>query len=73
MKRTLALLMIVTTAALAQTPAGSPIRGPFRASDLVELTKVDSTIKLDIRYATTHNFKDFQDYAVQDIPFSAIR
>lgn len=30
--------------------------GDFRASDLVELTKLDPTIKLDIRYATTNNF-----------------
>ena len=28
----------------------------FRASDLVELVQLDSTIKLDIRYATTNNF-----------------
>ena len=37
----------------AQPPAES---GQFRAVDLVELTKLDSTIKLDIRYATTNNF-----------------
>src|SRR5262245_19473664 len=30
--------------------------GQFRKSDLVELTKLDPTIKLDIRYATTNNF-----------------
>jgi len=29
---------------------------PCRASDLVELVKLDSTIKLDIRYATDNNF-----------------
>ena len=29
--------------------------GPFRASDLVELTRQDPTIKLDIRYATSNN------------------
>jgi zinc D-Ala-D-Ala dipeptidase len=29
--------------------------GPFRASDLVELVTLDSTIKLDIRYATPNN------------------
>jgi D-alanyl-D-alanine dipeptidase len=28
----------------------------YRKSDLVELTSLDSTIKLDIRYATTNNF-----------------
>jgi CubicO group peptidase (beta-lactamase class C family)/D-alanyl-D-alanine dipeptidase len=30
--------------------------GEFRKPDLVELTKLDPTIKLDIRYATTNNF-----------------
>jgi len=30
--------------------------GQFRSVDLVELTKLDPTIKLDIRYATTNNF-----------------
>ncbi|HET9181664.1 MAG TPA: M15 family metallopeptidase [Candidatus Angelobacter sp.] len=31
-------------------------KGPFRKPELVELIKVDPTIKLDIRYATTNNF-----------------
>ena len=30
--------------------------GPFRPGELVELTRLDPTIRLDIRYATTHNF-----------------
>lgn len=30
--------------------------GNFRAPDLVEVVKLDPTIKLDIRYATTNNF-----------------
>jgi D-alanyl-D-alanine dipeptidase len=30
--------------------------GAFRAADLVELTALDPTIRLDIRYATTRNF-----------------
>ena len=30
--------------------------GEFRSVELVELTKLDPTIKLDIRYATTNNF-----------------
>jgi D-alanyl-D-alanine dipeptidase len=30
--------------------------GDFRKSNLVELTKLDPSIKLDIRYATTNNF-----------------
>jgi D-alanyl-D-alanine dipeptidase len=37
--------------------AAPPVeRGTFRPSDLVELITLDSTIKLDIRYATTRNF-----------------
>jgi CubicO group peptidase (beta-lactamase class C family)/D-alanyl-D-alanine dipeptidase len=31
-------------------------QGNFRKAELVELTKLDPTIKLDIRYATTNNF-----------------
>jgi D-alanyl-D-alanine dipeptidase len=41
-------------AALAANPPPEP--GEFRASDLVELVKLDPTIKLDIRYATSRNF-----------------
>jgi CubicO group peptidase (beta-lactamase class C family)/D-alanyl-D-alanine dipeptidase len=40
--------------ALAATPPKEP--GEFRDADLVELAKLDPTIKLDIRYATTNNF-----------------
>jgi D-alanyl-D-alanine dipeptidase len=38
--------------------AASPPRetGTFRPADLVELTSLDPTIKLEIRYATTNNF-----------------
>lgn len=59
------LLLIVTcvlisgfiSGASAQTPAGPPKeQGHFCQSDLVELVKLDPTIKLDIRYATTNNF-----------------
>jgi D-alanyl-D-alanine dipeptidase len=40
--------------ALAASP---PVeRGEFRTPDLVDLAKLDSTIKLDIRYATANNF-----------------
>jgi CubicO group peptidase (beta-lactamase class C family)/D-alanyl-D-alanine dipeptidase len=40
--------------ALAATP---PVEtGPRRASDLVDLATLDSTIRFDIRYATTNNF-----------------
>ena len=31
-------------------------QGTFRKPDLVELVKLDPTIKLDVRYATTNNF-----------------
>jgi D-alanyl-D-alanine dipeptidase len=41
----------------AQEDAGPPVeRGPFRAPDLVELTRLDPTIRLDIRYASSNNF-----------------
>jgi len=40
--------------ALAAKPPGEA--GDFRKPDLVELTSLDPTIKLDIRYATTNNF-----------------
>lgn len=45
------LLLVVATA------QGPPVEtGPFRPPDLVELIKLDPTIKLDIRYATKNNF-----------------
>lgn len=40
--------------ALASEPPHE--NGQFRTPDLVELTKLDPTIKLQIRYATTNNF-----------------
>jgi serine beta-lactamase-like protein LACTB len=40
--------------ALAATPPRE--RGEFGKPDLVELVKLDDTIKLDVRYATTNNF-----------------
>jgi D-alanyl-D-alanine dipeptidase len=44
---------LMKAALAAQPPAED---GEFRKTDLVELTKVDPTIKLEIRYATTNNF-----------------
>jgi CubicO group peptidase (beta-lactamase class C family)/D-alanyl-D-alanine dipeptidase len=41
-------------AALSAAPPAE--NGDYRDSDLVDLTTLDSTIKLDIRYATTNNF-----------------
>jgi D-alanyl-D-alanine dipeptidase len=40
--------------ALAATPPAQP--AGLRAPELVELTKLDKTIRLDIRYASTENF-----------------
>ena len=40
--------------AIAATPPAET--GTFRDADLVELVKLDPTIKLEIRYATTNNF-----------------
>jgi D-alanyl-D-alanine dipeptidase len=40
--------------ALASTPPSE--KGDFRSADLVELTALDPTIRLDIRYATARNF-----------------
>ena len=40
--------------ALAATPPKE--QGTFRKSELIDVTSVDPTIRLDIRYATTNNF-----------------
>jgi D-alanyl-D-alanine dipeptidase len=47
--------------ALAAKPPNEP--GDFRQSDLVELTKLDPTIRLEIRYATTNNFLGTKFYS----------
>src|SRR5438046_7831856 len=48
------LVSLIMVVAVAQGP---PIEtGPFRKPDLIELIKLDPTIKLDIRYATKNNF-----------------
>lgn len=53
---------LAAAAVLAQTPAkpapeGPPKGGgPYRPSELVELVKLDPSIRLDIRYATANNF-----------------
>jgi D-alanyl-D-alanine dipeptidase len=44
---------LMKEARAAQPP---PENGEFREADLVELTKLDPTIRLEIRYATTNNF-----------------
>ena len=53
--RRLALLLALATPLLAQDgPPAEP--GPFHAPDLVELTSLDPTIRLDVKYATADNF-----------------
>jgi D-alanyl-D-alanine dipeptidase len=47
-------LLLVALGMYAQGPPKET--GPFRKVDLVELMKLDPTIKLDIRYATKNNF-----------------
>jgi D-alanyl-D-alanine dipeptidase len=44
----------IRSEALAATPPKE--KGPFRNNDLVELTKLDPAIHLDIRYATANDF-----------------
>lgn len=55
-KATLALAATALLVACASSPARPPREaGRFRAPDLVELTALDPTIRLDIRYATDRN------------------
>lgn len=51
-------LWLTCCLSLFSSCAAQPPRetGVSRASELVELTQLDPTIKLDIRYATAHNF-----------------
>lgn len=49
-----AVCLILFSCAFAQS--GLPKEENKREADLVELTKLDKTIKLDIRYATANNF-----------------
>ena len=55
----------VLCAACAALPlAAQPVEtGVFRPPDLVEIVRLDSTIRLDIRYATTDNFMKRRMYA----------
>jgi D-alanyl-D-alanine dipeptidase len=55
--RRVVLLAAILAAGCVRAQAGPPREaGRFRAPDLVELVTLDPTIKLDIRYATDHNF-----------------
>src|SRR5215204_4240155 len=49
-----ALLLFSVSLGFSQGPPKEA--GPFREPDLIELVKLDPTIKLDIRYATKNNF-----------------
>jgi D-alanyl-D-alanine dipeptidase len=56
----LAGLLLVACAARAQPPDEQGRQ--FRTNDLVELVTLDSTIRLDVRYATRDNFMHRQMY-----------
>src|ERR1044072_7354153 len=49
--------LFVSMVAVAVLAQGPPVEtGNFRQPDLVEISKLDPTIRLDIRYATKNNF-----------------
>jgi D-alanyl-D-alanine dipeptidase len=50
---TFTLICLLLIASCAPKPPYE--KGGFKTSDLVELVKLDSTIHLDIRYATNNN------------------
>ncbi len=51
------LLLLISTFLLNSCATKLPIeKGTFKETQLVELIKLDSTLKLDIRYATKNNF-----------------
>lgn len=59
-----AIALALCTSACATAPQGPPVEpGPFRQADLVEIVKVDPTIRLDVRYATSNNFTGRPVYA----------
>ena len=56
--------ILLTVVLLAGCQHGPPKEsGKFRQTDLVEITGLDPTIRLDIRYATTNNFMHRPVYA----------
>jgi D-alanyl-D-alanine dipeptidase len=62
-RENLRVVLIVPVLVLTLVGFGSPQEqgppkesGAFRKPDLVELVKIDSSLKLDIRYATSNNF-----------------
>jgi len=57
MKKDICSLLILLIIILSSCATKLPIeKGNFKDTHLVELIKLDSTIKLDIRYATSNNF-----------------
>jgi zinc D-Ala-D-Ala dipeptidase len=53
----LAVLLLLGTGMLAYAQDDPPVEaGPFREPELVEVVRLDPTIRLDIRYATKNNF-----------------
>src|ERR1041385_5347422 len=57
-------ILLSVTALLAGCQHGPPKEsGQFREAELVEVVKLDPTIRLDIRYATTNNFLHRPVYA----------
>ncbi|HEX9690417.1 MAG TPA: M15 family metallopeptidase [Thermoanaerobaculia bacterium] len=57
-RRRLALAWLLVAATSCSTvPQHPPVEpGPFRQADLVEIVKLDPTIHLDVRYASSNNF-----------------
>lgn len=58
-----AFAVLCTVLAAAPVAAQPRERGDFRPSDLVEPVRLDSTLHLDIRYATKNNFMKRPMYA----------
>ena len=59
-------VFILFCLAIAVFAQGPPVEtGPFRKPDLVELIKLDPTIRLDVRYATKNNFLGKKVYKEQ--------
>ena len=54
--QTVIVVAMLSLASLGRAQEPPKETGTFRKPDLVELSKLDRTIKLDIRYATSNNF-----------------
>jgi D-alanyl-D-alanine dipeptidase len=61
-KRIAVLSWLLCLALAVAGQSGPPQEAGKRAPDLVELVKLDATLKLDIRYATKNNFAKQQVY-----------